>query len=256
MAKLTDKVALVTGAASGIGAEIAAGLAQEGAIVCIADLSLEKAQAVADGLAGEAFAVAVDIRDGASIAAMVETVIAHSGRIDVLVNNAGVFGAQPWFEITPQEFDRIFSVNVSGLLFVTQAVAPHMIARGSGSIVNLASGAGRRGDPTSVVYSASKAGVISLTQSAALSFAAKGVRVNAIAPGGVLTPMWDRVDAEFSETMGRPTGSMTAAFIPTIPLGRMATPSDYVGIAVFLASDDSAYMTGQTVNVDGGLFLN
>ncbi len=256
MARLDGKVALVTGAASGIGAAIAAAYAREGARVIVADLALHQASAVAETLGNRAFGLAVDVRDEASIAAAVASAIAGAGRIDVLVNNAGVFGVQPWGSITAAEVERIFSVNVRGLLFMTQAVTRHMVAQGGGTIVNLASGAGRQGNPFSVVYSASKCAVISLTQSAALAFAKQGIRVNAIAPGGVLTPMWDRVDAEYGAALGQPKGSMTEAFAKSVPLGRMATPADYLGVAIFLASGESAYMTGQTVNVDGGLFLN
>jgi D-sorbitol dehydrogenase (acceptor) len=256
MAQLQGKIALLTGAGRGIGAALAAGLAREGATVCVADIAEDQAKKTAAEIGGDAFGLPVDVGDPESIRTLVDRIIRLTGRIDILVNNAGVFGAQPWFDITPEEFDRVFSINVRGLLLVTQAVAAHMTAARSGSIINLASGAGRRGNPVSVVYSASKTAVISLTQSAALAFADKGVRVNAIAPGGVLTPMWTRVDADYSTARGQPTGSMSAAFTPTIPLGRMGTPEDYVGVATFLASDASAYMTGQTLNVDGGLFLN
>ena len=256
MTRLNGKIALVTGAVSGIGAAISADFAREGALVCVADLSQNQARAAAADLGGRAFGVGVDVSDVTSIQSMVDEVRTKVHHIDILVNSAGVFRAQPWFEITTEEFDRIFAVNLKGLLFVTQTVATHMIARGAGSIINISSGAGRRGDPTSVVYAASKAAVISVTQSAALSFAAKGVRVNAIAPGGVLTPMWERVDAEYCELRGKPKGSMTATFTAAVPLGRMGKPSDYIGAATFLASDESAYITGQTLNVDGGLFLN
>jgi D-sorbitol dehydrogenase (acceptor) len=256
MGKLAGKIALVTGAVGGIGAAVAAGFAREGALVCVADLSPAKVRAAAAELGSGAFGVAVDVSDLKSIQSMVDEVTQYAGHIDILVNSAGVFRAQPWFEITADEFDRTFAVNLKGLLFVSQTVAQHMIERGTGSIINLSSGAGRRGDPTSVVYAASKAAVISVTQSAALSFAANGVRVNAIAPGAILTPMWERVDAEYCELKGNPKGTMTATFVAAVPLGRMGQPSDCVGAATFLACDESAYITGQTLNVDGGLFLN
>jgi len=240
---LAGQVAIVTGGASGIGAAIARALGEAGASVHVADR---------DSAAGEA----IDVSDAVSVAAMVERVFAAEGRIDVLVNSAGVYGAQGWDEIAPADYRRIFDVNVLGVVLTTQAVARHMRAAGRGSIVNIASVAGRRGNPTSALYAASKAATISLTQSAALAFAGSGVRVNALAPGRVETPMWDQVVGQRAQTSGLSEVEQRAALAQGIPLGRMATPEDYAAPAVFLASEASGYMTGQTLNVDGGLQLN
>jgi D-sorbitol dehydrogenase (acceptor) len=254
--RLAGKAAIVTGGAGGIGRAIAAALADAGAKVCTADIDIGAAEATAAGIGADAFACALDVLDAVSIGTLVQCVTDRCGRIDILVNAAGVFGLEPWLKVSEREFDRLFAINVRGLLFVSQAVAAIMVEQGGGSIVNIASASGRRGNPMSVVYSASKASVISLTQSAALAFARHGVRVNAIAPGGVLTPMWDEVDALYAGASGQAAGAMTGAMTEQIPLGRMFTPADQVGAALFLASDDSAYVTGQTLNVDGGLFLN
>ena len=243
MSALAGQVAIVTGGASGIGAAIARALGEAGASVHVADR---------DSAAGEA----IDVSDAVSVAAMVERVFAAEGRIDVLVNSAGVYGAQGWDEIAPADYRRIFDVNVLGVVLTTQAVARHMRAAGRGSIVNIASVAGRRGNPTSALYAASKAATISLTQSAALAFAGSGVRVNALAPGRVETPMWDQVVGQRAQTSGLSEVEQRAALAQGIPLGRMATPEDYAAPAVFLASEASGYMTGQTLNVDGGLQLN
>jgi len=253
--KLDGKVALITGGAGGIGGAIAHAYAAAGATVVIADMSQAAARDVAGSIGGAALGLGVDVTSADSVDAMVRDAVAAAGRIDILVNGAGIFGFQPWGDIAAEDFDRIFAVNVRGLMLATQATAAAMGADG-GAIINIASGAGRRGNPLTVAYSASKAAVISLTQSAALAYAKTGIRVNAIAPGGVQTAMWDKVDAQYSAHAGGEPGSMTRNLVATIPLGRMSQPDDYTSIALFLACDDSRYMTGQTVNVDGGLFLN
>lgn len=255
--KLAGRTAIVTGGAGGLGQAIAETFARAGARVCIADRDADAAQASAVAIGHGAFGLPLDVTDLASIDALVAETVAHMGRIDILVNGAGIYGMEPWLHVTEEDFDSIFAVNVKGLLFMTQAVGAHMVAKGSGSIVNIASASGRAGNPRSVVYSASKMAVISLTQSAALAFAGQGVRVNAIAPGGVLTPMWETVQALNATAPGAaPDADMSAQMAKAAPLGRMSTPADHVGAALFLASDDSGYITGQTLNIDGGLFLN
>ena len=256
MAVLAGKIAIITGGAGGIGQAIAARFAEEGATVCIADVTADAAQAAAATIGGSAFGMALDVTQADSIEAMVAAVLARHGRIDVLVNAAGLYGLQPWLEITEADFERIFAVNVKGLLFVSQAVAKQMVAQGGGVILNIASASGRHGNPQSVVYSASKMAVISLTQSAALGLAAHGVRVNAIAPGGVITPMWGTVRQLYAEQGGKAGADIDEALSRSIPLGRLSVPGDHVAAAVFLASDASGYITGQTLNIDGGLVLN
>ncbi len=249
MIALAGRVAIVTGGASGIGHAIAEALHREGSQVYTAD---REASPPSPGIVP----ITMDVSDAKSVAAMTAHVVAEAGRIDILVNSAGIYGAQPWLEIAPEDYRRIFDVNVLGIVLTTQAAAAHMTAAGGGAIVNIASAAGRRGNPTSALYAASKAAVISLTQSAALAFAESGVRVNALAPGRVETPMWDQVVGQRSQTSGLSEAEQRAVLAQGIPLRRMAVPEDYAAPALFLASDASGYMTGQTLNVDGGLQLN
>jgi D-sorbitol dehydrogenase (acceptor) len=183
-------------------------------------------------------------------------VVERTRRIDILINGAGIFGLEPWLEISEKTYDAIFAINVKGLLFVTQAVAAQMVAQGGGSVINVTSASGRSGNPSSVAYSASKMAVISLTQSAARGLAKQCVRVNAIAPGGIDTPMWDTVRALYGASAASADRDIDAALESAIPLGRISTPADHIGAAVFFASDESAYITGQTLNIDGGLFVN
>jgi NAD(P)-dependent dehydrogenase (short-subunit alcohol dehydrogenase family) len=188
--KLKDKVAIVTGGARGIGEAIVRAYAAEGAHVAVADVEIELARKLAGDLGGKAMAVRVDVRDAGSIEAGVAEVVAELGGIDILVNNAGIFNMGPLSEITEADFDRQFGINVRGLLFVTKAVAAQMQRQGrGGKIINMSSQAGRRGEAYVAVYCASKAAVISLTQSLGLELIKKGIRVNAIAPGVVDTPM-------------------------------------------------------------------
>ncbi len=257
MGRLGGKVAIVTGGASGIGRAIATGFAGEGARVCIADMSAERCDAVARELGNGAFGQFLDVRHRKTIDTMVERVAAEAGGIDILVSCAGVFSFQLLTEITEEEFDRVFAVNSRGLLFTAQAVARRMIAQGrGGSIVNMASGAARRGTPGGGVYSASKAAVVSFTQTMALELISSGIRVNAIAPGGVKTPMWNEVDAAYGAATGSGPGGAEKMFNALTPVGRLSTPEELVGAAIFLAGPESAYVVGQTLNVDGGMFLS
>jgi len=254
--RLQDKSAIVTGGASGIGLAIARGFAEEGARVCVADVDRARCESVAAEIGRGSFGHALDVRDRESIHALISDVVARAGSIDTLVNCAGVFGMQAFTDITGEEFDRIFAVNARGLLFVTQAVVRQMLAQGrGGTIVSIASGAGRRAAPGAAVYSASKAAVVSFTQSSAQELIGHGIRVNAIAPGAVRTPMWTQVDGEFSKIMGVQSGDAEALQVAATPAGRLSTPEEYVGAAVFLASSESSYVVGQTFNVDGGLNL-
>ncbi len=188
---------------------------------------------------------------------MVEGVVARAGRIDILVNNAAVFEMAPLLEITEESFDRQFAVNVKGLLFTLQATAEQMVKQGDGGkIVNFSSQAGRRGEPLVAVYCATKAAVISLTQSAGLALIRHRINVNAIAPGVVDTPMWDLVDAQFARYEGLPIGEKKRQVGRAVPYGRMGLPEDIVGAAVFLASADADYIVAQTLNVDGGNWMS
>lgn len=255
--RLKDKVAVVTGGAQGIGAAIAQAYAAEGAHVVVADIAIESAQALAASLGGKAFAQPLDVRDRHSIDAMVLAVIDRLARIDILVNNAAVFDMAPILEITPASFDRQFAINVRGLLFTLQAVAAQMVRQGGGGrIINMASQAGRRGEALVGVYCATKAAVISLTQSAGLDLIRYGINVNGIAPGVVDTPMWDEVDALFANYERLPLGEKKRRVAAAVPAGRMGRPEDYGGAAVFLASDQANYVVAQTINVDGGNWMS
>jgi len=255
--KLAGKVALVTGGAGGIGRAICQGYAAEGARVAVADRDLAEAEATARALGAAAFAAPLDVTRQDSIDAAVRLVAERAGGIDVLVNNAAVFDMAPLLEITPQSYDRVFAVNVKGLLFTLQAVARRMVAQGrGGKIINLASQAGRRGEPLVAVYCASKAAVISLTQSAGLALIKDRINVNGISPGVVDTPMWEEVDALFARYEHLPRGEKKRQVGAGVPFGRMGLPADHVGAAVFFASSDSDYVVAQTLNVDGGQWMS
>lgn len=257
MKRLEGKTALVTGAARGIGRAFAEGYAREGARVAVADINLEGAREVAGAIGGSAMAIRLDVTDQTSIESAVGEVDRAFGGVDILVNNAALFDLAPIVEITRESFERLFSVNVAGCLFTLQAVAKAMIARGRGGrIINMASQAGRRGEPLVAVYCASKAAVISLTQSAGLDLIRHGINVNAIAPGVVDGEHWDGVDALFAKYEGRAPGEKKRLVGEAVPFGRMGTAEDLIGMAVFLAGPESAYVVAQTYNVDGGNWMS
>jgi NAD(P)-dependent dehydrogenase (short-subunit alcohol dehydrogenase family) len=257
MRRLEGKVAVVTGGAGGIGGAIAERYAVEGAAVVIADRAGGLAEAFARRLGGKALAIPLDVTSRASIDAMVATVVAQAGGIDILVNNAAVFDLAPIVEVTEKSWDWLFSVNVKGLFFTLQAVARRMIAQGQGGkIINVASQAGRRGEALVSAYCATKAAVISLTQSAGLDLIKHKINVNGIAPGVVDTPMWSQVDALFARYEGRPLGEKKRLVGAAVPYGRMGRPDDHAGAAVFLASADADYVVAQTLNVDGGNWMS
>jgi len=254
--KLEGKVAIVTGGAQGMGRAISLCYAEEGASVIVADRNLEGAEAVAREISdadGKAVSVSVDVRDQGQVQRMVDTAVERFGGLDILVNNAGVGKIIPFLDTTEADWNFMFDINCKGLLWCSQAAARQMIAQGrGGKIVNLASQAGRRGEALVLAYCASKACVISMTQSMALALAPQKINVNAIAPGIVDTPFWDEVDRQFAELLNMEIGEPKRTFIQSIPLGRIEQPEDITGAAVFLASADSDYITQQTLNVDGG----
>ena len=255
MTRLAGKTALITGAARGIGAAFAQAYVNEGARVAIGDIDTARATQTASEIGAEA--VTMDVSDQRSIEAGVAEAIGKLGHIDILINNAAIFTAAPIVEITRADYDRVFAINVAGTLFTLQAVAKHMIARGKGGrIINMASQAGRRGESLVATYCASKAAVISLTQSAGLNLIAHGINVNAIAPGVVDGEHWDGVDAFFAKYEGKAPGQKKAEVGAGVPYGRMGTAEDLTGMAVFLASDDAEYIVAQTYNVDGGQWMS
>lgn len=257
MKRLDGKTALITGAARGIGRAFAEAYVREGARVAIADIDIARAQQTAAEIGPAAIAVALDVTRQESIDAAVAETVAALGRIDILINNAAIFTAAPLVEIDRADYQRVFDINVSGTLFMMQAVARHMIERGiRGRIINMASQAGRRGEPLVAVYCATKAAVISLTQSAALNLIPHGINVNAIAPGVVDGEHWDGVDAFFAKYEGKAPGQKKKEVGEGVPYGRMGRAEDLTGMAVFLASDEAAYIVAQCYNVDGGQWMS
>lgn len=257
MTRLAGKSALVTGAARGIGKAFAARYVAEGATVAIGDINLDGAKAAAADIGPGAYAVEMDVTSQASIDTAIAQVVETSGSLDILINNAALFDLAPIVEISRDSYDRLFSINVAGTLFTLQAAAKAMIAAGNGGkIINMASQAGRRGEPLVGVYCATKAAVISLTQSAGLDLIKHGINVNAIAPGVVDGEHWDGVDALFARHEGLKPGEKKAAVGTAVPFGRMGTADDLTGMAVFLASKDADYIVAQTYNVDGGNWMS
>jgi len=257
MSRLAGKAALITGAARGIGLAFAEAYVREGARVAIADIDIARARAAAAELGTAAIAVQMDVSRQDSIEAAVAEAIGSLGAVDILVNNAAIFTAAPIIEITRADYQRVFDINVAGTLFTMQAVARHMIDRGKGGkIINLASQAGRRGEALVAVYCASKAAVISLTQSAGLDLIRHGINVNAIAPGVVDGEHWDGVDAFFAKYEHKAPGQKKKEVGAAVPFGRMGTAADLTGMAVFLASDEAEYIVAQTYGVDGGNWMS
>ena len=257
MKRLAGKNALITGAARGIGRSFAAAYAKEGAKVAIGDIDIERAQHTASAIGNGAIAIEMDITQQSSIDHAVHTTSEQFGQIDILINNAAIFTAAPIVEIERDDFQKVFDINVAGTLFTMQAVARHMIENGvKGKIINMASQAGRRGEPLVAVYCASKAAIISLTQSAGLNLIQHGINVNAISPGVVDGEHWDGVDAFFAKYENKAPGQKKKEVGQSVPFGRMGTAGDLIGMAVFLASDEADYILAQTYNVDGGQWMS
>lgn len=288
--RFTGKTAIVTGAGQGIGRGIALRLAREGAGIVVAEYNPDTAAATAaeiEALGQQALAYPLDISDTSAVLEMVAKVVTEFGHIDILVNNAGVGQTKPMMELTEEDWDRVVNVNQRGFFFLLQTVAAQIIkqvpaalqtqapsdimtikktgqdslaedslAASYGKIVNLSSVSGRRGRPLATHYAATKAAVISITQSAALALAPYRINVNAICPGVVPTPMWEKIDAARGQLFGAKPGEAIAAFIQTVPLKRAATPEDIAGAVSFFCSSDADYITGQALNVDGGFEMN
>jgi 3-oxoacyl-[acyl-carrier protein] reductase len=246
---LERRVAMVTGAARGIGLAIAKALAREGAAVALCDVSTSLLDAAVEEITtagGEALAFQADVTDRQRIAAVVSRLMDRFARIDILVNNAGIYEVLSLDEISEQQWDRMLAVNLKGVFLCTQAVLPVMRRQGEGWIVNMTSSAGKTGGLLcGAHYAASKAGVISLTKSVAREAASHGIRVNAIAPGRIDTPMIHTVSEEENEALRR-----------QIPLGRIGTPEDVARAVVFLVSDEASYITGEILDVNGGSLMD
>lgn len=254
--RLQDKHALLTGAGGGIGLAVAQAYLAQGAlctVVDVAPVAPAAVQALLDAHPGRAQYVRADITQSAQIDAMVAAAEQRFGVAHILFNNAAVFDLAPLLESDEAMYDRLFAVNVKGLFFVMQKVLARMVAREvRGAVINMASQAGRRGEALVAHYCATKAAVISYTQSAALAMAPHGIRVNGISPGVIDTPMWQHVDALFARHEGLAVGEKKKQVGRAVPLGYMGAPADIAGAAVFLASDEASYVTAQTLNVDGG----
>ena len=265
MSRLNGCITLVTGAGRGIGRAIALRYAREAATVVVSDIDESAARAVADeirALGARAEPLRTDAADPAQLRTMVERTAERFGRLDAIVNNAGVIRVGRLLEVTPEDWDFINDVNARGLFFAVQAAARQMqkqapvaAGRPRGKIINVASIAGRSGRPMFAAYAASKAAAISITQSFALGLA-PDITVNAICPGVVDTAMWRQIDQEWTEIDRRERGAAWQDRISGIPMGRPEVAEDLAGMAVFLASADSDYITGQSYHVDGGLNMN
>jgi NAD(P)-dependent dehydrogenase (short-subunit alcohol dehydrogenase family) len=255
--RFQNKVVFITGAARGIGKSFAEAFVKEGAKVVIADINIEGATTTAQEIGSNALAVKMDVTKQDSIDQSVNTAVDQLGGIDILINNAAIFTAAPITEIQREDYQQVFDINVSGTLFTLQAVAKKMIERGKGGkIINMASQAGRRGESLVAVYCATKAAVISLTQSAGLNLIKHKINVNAISPGVVDGEHWDGVDEFFAKFEEKPLGQKKKEVGEGVPYGRMGLPSDLVGMAMFLASEESNYVVAQTYNVDGGQWMS
>jgi len=271
--RILDRVAIVTGAGQGIGKGVALRLAREGAHVVIAEFNPETAETAAQeirSLGRRALAYPIDLSDVSQIHGLVERVVAEFGRIDILVNNAGRVQTKFMLDLEPEDWDRIVDTNQRGMFFCLREVARQMISqipdeirnadrapRSFGKIVNFSSVAGRSGRPYSTHYAAAKAAVISITKSAALALAKYNINVNAVAPGLVPTPMWQQIDAERGQLFGSKPGEAMHNFIEqNIPLRRAATVEDIAAAVAFFCSPDADYITGQCLNVDGGIEMD
>lgn len=255
-ARLHGKHALLTGAAGGIGLAVARAYLAQGARCTVADIGAQPSAALLDLMTEYPQALhyqPADITQLEQIDALIVAAETRFGALSTLFNNAAVFDMAPLLESNEAMYERLFAVNVKGAFFVMQKVLARMVAQGTrGAIINMASQAGRRGEALVSHYCASKAAIISYTQSAALAMAPHGIRVNGIAPGVIATPMWQHVDALFARYENLPLGEKQRQVGAAVPLGYMGAPDDICGAAVFLASDEAGYITAQTLNVDGG----
>jgi D-sorbitol dehydrogenase (acceptor) len=257
--RLQNKHAVLTGAGGGIGLAVALAYVAQGARCTVVDMGAKPPpELAAPELASRVHYIKADVTDMAQIDALLDAAEARFGSVHVLYNNAAIFDMAPLLESHEAMYDRMFAVNVKGMFFVMQKTLARMVAHGiqGGAVINMASQAGRRGEALVSHYCATKAAVISYTQSAALAMAPHRIRVNAISPGVIDTPMWAGVDALFAKYENLALGEKKRQVGLAVPLGYMGAPEDITGAAVFLASDEASYITAQTLNVDGGAVMS
>lgn len=251
--KLNGKVALVTGGGTGIGTAIVKRFVTEGAKVCLTGRRKEMLEEVARSLpSGTVTTCSGDVSKDDDVARMVKTAVSFGGRLDVLVNNAGIASQAPVADLSREEWQRVFDVNLTGPFLLMKASIPHMIKGGGGSIINIASVGGLRCLPAFPAYCSSKAGLIMLTQQAALDYGRHNIRCNAICPGGIKTEMTEKEFGQLGKALGMETDNFFAMISKALPLRRFGQPPEIGGVCVFLASDDSSFMTGAALVVDAG----
>lgn len=254
MTRFTDKIAVVTGAAQGIGLACALRLAQEGARVALLDLQDMGAAVTACRAAGaDCLARTVDVSSRDSIAAAVEEIAGRWGRIDIWVNNAGMFDNTPLGELSEDRWDRIVAVNYKSMFLCSQLAAPYMLARGWGRIINLASMAAKVAFAAETAYCSSKAAVLGLTRALAVELGSHGITANAICPGPIKTEMLRDTYQHLAGLNGVTLAEWEAEMLKGIPVGRFGQPADVAGLVAFLASDDASFINGQAINIDGGM---
>ncbi|NIA07417.1 MAG: glucose 1-dehydrogenase [Actinobacteria bacterium] len=256
--KLKNKTAVVTGAGGGIGAEICRAFVAEGVSVAVTDVRLDAAQKVADEITqsnGRAAAWTFDVADSSAVEAAAEKIESQLGPIDIWVNNAGVSYITPFLDCTEDLWDLTQRVNLKGTFVGCQVALRRMVPRKTGLILNMSSQSGKQGNSHYAAYCASKFGIIGLTQSIAVEFAGEGIRANALCPGVVFTPLWDDMIEDYARKRNLKPEEVRPYMEGKIPLGRLCTPQDVAKAAVFLASDDASYITGQAINISGGSIM-
>ncbi len=259
MKRFAGRVAIVTGAASGIGRACAVRFAQEGANLACLDVTEEANQGAAGEcreLGVEAIALSCDVADAGSVGAAVQTTMDHWGRVNIMVTAAGIYSGSPLPEVPLRQWQRLIDINLTGVFLCNQAVAPTMMEQGSGSIINISSMAGKTSWPGSAEYSASKSGVLGLTRSVAMELAPYGVTANAVCPGNTLTEMVLNVASQVGPREGMTADEWLEMRAKDCPMKRLAEPWEIAGVVAFLASEDSRYITGQALEVDGGMVMS